>query len=127
MGEMYQGKEDRLRQFWTALQDFWLRLYGSNKVYIAAINGHAPAGGCLMAMSCDYRIMTKGPYKMGLNETLLGIKAPFWFIDTMINTIGHRETEKALQLGKLYSPEEALAVNLVDELCEPNELMDKAQ
>lgn len=33
--------------------------------------GHSPAGGCLMAMSCDYRIMAKGPYKIGLNETLL--------------------------------------------------------
>lgn len=36
--EMYQPKPDRIRQFWTALQDFWIRLYGSNKVYIAAIN-----------------------------------------------------------------------------------------
>ena len=33
--------------------------------------GHSPAGGCLMAMSCDYRIMARGPYKIGLNETLL--------------------------------------------------------
>jgi 3,2-trans-enoyl-CoA isomerase len=90
--EMYQPKPDRIRQFWSALQDFWIRLYGSNKVYIAAINvnlnncfnllnflnkhfkilkGHAPAGGCLMSISCDYRIMAKGPYKIGLNETLL--------------------------------------------------------
>jgi 3,2-trans-enoyl-CoA isomerase len=36
--EMYQCKPDRVRQFWVALQDFWLKLYGSNKIYIAAIN-----------------------------------------------------------------------------------------
>lgn len=45
----------------------------------------------------------------------------------MINTIGYRETEKALQLGKLYTPEEALAVNLVDELADPKELISKAE
>ncbi|CAF0705138.1 unnamed protein product [Brachionus calyciflorus] len=125
--EMYQIKQERGTQFWTALQETWIKLYGSNKIFIAAINGHSPAGGCLLAMSCDYRIMTKGPYKIGLNETLLGIKAPFWFRDTMINTIGYRETEKALQLGKLYSPEEALAVNLVDEIVDANVLIQKAE
>lgn len=44
----------------------------------------------------------------------------------MINTIGFRESEKALQLGKLYSAEEALAVNLVDEIVDPKDLLSKA-
>ena len=78
--EIYKSKPERARQFWRTLQDVWLKLYGSNKIYIAAISGHSPAGGCLLAMSCDYRIMSKGPYKIGLNETLLGITAPFWFV-----------------------------------------------
>jgi len=125
--EMYDNKPDRIRQFWSALQEFWIKLYGSNKIYIAAINGHAPAGGCLLSMACDYRIMSKGPYRIGLNETLLGITAPFWFRDTMINTIGFRETEKALQLGKLYTPEQALSINLVDEIAEPTEVALKAK
>lgn len=125
--EMYECKPDRGRQFWSALQEMWIKLYGSNKIYIAAINGHAPAGGCLMSMSCDYRIMAKGPYRIGLNETLLGIKAPFWFRDTLINTVGHRESEKALQLGTLYTPEEALAINMVDEICDQKELMQRAE
>lgn len=125
--EMYDSKPDRVRQFWSALQDFWMKLYGSSKIYIAAINGHSPAGGCLMSISCDYRVMAKGPYKIGLNETLLGITAPFWFKDTLVNTVGHRESEKALQLGKLYSAEEALAVNLVDEIAEPKDVLLRAQ
>ena len=45
----------------------------------------------------------------------------------MINTIGFRETEKALQLGKMYSPEEALAIHLVDEIVEESALIVKAQ
>lgn len=125
--EMYNSQPERIRQFWSVLQDFWMKLYGSSKIYIAAINGHSPAGGCLMSISCDYRVMATGPYKIGLNETLLGITAPFWFKDTMVNTVGHRETELALQLGKLYSAEEALKVGLVDEICSLNEVLPKAQ
>ena len=126
--EMYQIKSDRGRQFWNTLQDFWLKLYGSNKIYIAAINGHSPAGGCLTAMACDYRIMAKGPYKIGLNETQLGITAPFWFKENMVNTIGHRETEKALQLGLLYSVDEALRIHLIDEIAnDDKDLMDRAE
>ena len=63
----------------------WLSLYTAPLPVIAAINGAAPAGGCLMAMSCDYRIMAQHPkFNIGLNETLLGIVAPTWFMDTMI-------------------------------------------
>jgi 3,2-trans-enoyl-CoA isomerase len=53
---------------------------------------------------------------------------PFWLKDTMKNTIGHRETEKQIQLGVLNTPEEALRINLVDELAEDQaDLMAKAE
>jgi 3,2-trans-enoyl-CoA isomerase len=45
----------------------------------------------------------------------------------MINTIGNRESEKALQLGLLYSPEEAARINLVDQVVAPDELLAKAE
>ena len=53
-----------------------------------------------------------------------GIVAPFWFQETMSNTVGHRETERALQLGKLYSGEEALKIGLVDELVPAGQVME---
>ncbi|KAI0230048.1 Enoyl-CoA delta isomerase 1, mitochondrial [Lamellibrachia satsuma] len=125
--EMYQQQPERLEQFWRSLQNMWMSLYGSRLVTIAAITGHSPAGGCLMAMSCDYRIMATGKYTIGLNETLLGIVAPFWFTETMLNTIGHRETEYALQLGKLYGADEALKVGLVDRLCAEDQVVEAAK
>ena len=67
-------------------------------------------------MSCDYRVMVGGKFKIGLNETKLGIVAPPWFRDTMINTVGVRQTELALQLGTLFSSEEALKIGMVDEV-----------
>ncbi|KAF6023865.1 ECI1 [Bugula neritina] len=114
--EMYQPDEARLREFWRTLQEFWIKLYGSQMITIAAITGHSPAGGCLVSMCCDHRVMADGKLTIGLNETLLGIVAPRWFSDTLINTVGHREAERALQLGKLYSPQEAVAVGLVDQV-----------
>ena len=68
----------------------WLSLYMAPLPVIAAINDAAPAGGCLMAMSCDYRIMAQHPkFNIGLNETLLGIVAPTWFMDTMVRYVFH--------------------------------------
>jgi len=125
---MYGKTDDELREYWSKVQDMWLAVYQCPIPVIAAINGAAPAGGCQIAMSCDYRIMAQHPkFNIGLNETLLGIVAPTWFIDTMVNVIGQRESERALQLGHLYSGEEALKVGLIDELVAPAEMEERVQ
>uniref|UniRef100_A0A4W6FMN2 Enoyl-CoA delta isomerase 1, mitochondrial n=1 Tax=Lates calcarifer TaxID=8187 RepID=A0A4W6FMN2_LATCA len=114
--EMYGKSPERCGEFWRAVQEMWLKLYSSDMVTIAAINGSSPAGGCLMSLTCDYRIMADNPrYSIGLNETQLGIVAPFWFKDTMVNT-----------LGLLYSPSEALKVGLVDLLVPEDEVLTTA-
>lgn len=125
--EMYGKSPESCGEFWRAVQEMWLKMYKSNMVTIAAINGSSPAGGCLLSLTCDYRIMVDNPrYSIGLNETLLGIVAPFWFKDTMENTIGYRKTEMALQLGLLYSPSEALKIGLVDQLVPQDQLLATA-
>ncbi|XP_007937858.1 enoyl-CoA delta isomerase 1, mitochondrial [Orycteropus afer afer] len=114
-------------EFWKAVQELWLRLYQSNMALGAAINGTCPAGGCLLSLTCDYRILADNPkYTIGLNETQLGIFAPFWFKDTMVNTIGHRATERALQLGLLFTPAEALQVGLVDQVVPEDQVQSTA-
>ncbi|XP_025048884.1 enoyl-CoA delta isomerase 1, mitochondrial, partial [Alligator sinensis] len=125
--EMCGKSAEHYAEFWRAVQEMWLKLYKSNMVTIAAINGNCPAGGCLMAVSCDYRIMAENPkYSIGLNETQLGIVAPFWFKDTMVNTIGHRATERSLQLGLLYSASDALKIGIVDELVPEEKVLNAA-
>ncbi|XP_030654666.1 enoyl-CoA delta isomerase 1, mitochondrial isoform X1 [Nomascus leucogenys] len=114
-------------EYWKAVQELWLRLYQSNLVLVSAINGACPAGGCLVALSCDYRILADNPrYCIGLNETQLGIIAPFWFKDTLENTIGHRAAERALQLGLLFPPAEALQVGLVDQVVPEEQVQSTA-
>ncbi|XP_059572399.1 enoyl-CoA delta isomerase 1, mitochondrial isoform X2 [Alligator mississippiensis] len=125
--EMCGKSAEHYAEFWRAVQEMWLKLYKSNMVTIAAINGNCPAGGCLMAVSCDYRIMAENPkYSIGLNETQLGIVAPFWFKDTIANTIGHRATERSLQLGLLYSASDALKIGIVDELVPEEKVLNAA-
>ncbi|NWI11463.1 ECI1 isomerase, partial [Crypturellus soui] len=122
--EMCGKSTEHYAEFWRAVQRMWLGLYGSNMVTIAAINA---TGGCLIALSCDYRIMADNPkFYIGLNESQLGIVAPFWFKDTFVNVVGHRIAERSLQLGTLYPTPEALQLGIVDELVPQEKLQDKA-
>uniref|UniRef100_A0A9J8DCC7 Enoyl-CoA delta isomerase 1 n=1 Tax=Cyprinus carpio carpio TaxID=630221 RepID=A0A9J8DCC7_CYPCA len=92
-------------EFWKAVQDAWLKLYGSTKVTIATINGSRPAGGCLLALCCDYRIMTDNRhYNIGLNEKQL---AGFQLVpeDKVLNTAS--ET----MMKWLAVPDHALQIN----------------
>ncbi|KAF4315958.1 hypothetical protein BBO99_00007568 [Phytophthora kernoviae] len=125
--EMYQPQPAKITKFWTALQDLYLRLYTTRLAAVAAIEGHSPAGGCLLAMCCDYRIMTSGKPMIGLNETQLGIVAPTWFRDTFVNTIGHREAEKMLGLGLQVDATKAKAIGLVDEAVALEEVFPRAE
>lgn len=118
--EMYKPKQERMKEFWSTLQDVWFKLYGSPFPTVAVINGHSPAGGCLLAMCCEYRVMLPN-FTIGLNETQLGIVAPTWFQATMRNTLSRRESELALTLGTLFSTEEALKVGLIDEVAASKE------
>ncbi|XP_069726343.1 enoyl-CoA delta isomerase 1, mitochondrial [Phaenicophaeus curvirostris] len=125
--EMCGKSTEHYAEFWRAVQEMWLRVYGSNMVTVAAVNGSSPAGGCLIALSCDYRIMVDNPkFSIGLNEAQLGIVAPFWFKDTFVNTVGHRVAERSLQLGSLHPASEAHKLGLVDELVPEEKLQEKA-
>ncbi|ETV86048.1 hypothetical protein, variant 1 [Aphanomyces astaci] len=125
--ELYQPKNHRLREFWGSFQRFYLRLYTSPLATVAAVEGHAPAGGCFLAMCCDARVMAIGKPVMGLNETKLGIAAPFWMKDVMLNTIGHRETEKMLGLGMQVDAINAKRIGLVDEAVEVDQVLPVAE
>jgi len=114
--EMCTTDKKKLTDFWQTLQNAWLTLYGLTIPIAAAINGSSPAGGCLLAMSTEYRVMVEGKHTIGLNETQLGIAAPKWFKDVYVSVLGHRQAELALLKGSLFKPEKALQLGLVDEL-----------
>ncbi|KAL3937481.1 MAG: hypothetical protein SGBAC_007418 [Bacillariaceae sp.] len=122
--ELHNPDKDRLPAFWGAFQQLYFDLYGSRLATIGAINGHAPAAGCMLALSCDYRIMSKG--NIGLNESKLGICAPPWLGQQFIDTIGLRRAELALAMGSLFDTKEALDIGLIDEIAGEDDIIEVA-
>ena len=118
LSELHNPDEKRLREFWSTFQQFFIRMYGCKVTTAAAITGHSPAGGTLVAMCCDYRAMHAGDkkYTIGLNETTFGLAAPGWLAGLMASTIGQRKAERALLPGTLFSAKEAFDVGLVDDV-----------
>jgi 3,2-trans-enoyl-CoA isomerase len=127
LSELYQPDTTRLHDFWNSFQQLYLDLYGSRLSTLAAIGGHAPAAGCMLALSCDYRMFSATGGKIGLNESLLGIVAPPWLGQQYLDTIGHRKAELALSLGTLFTPDEALEIGLVDEVVNDGNVVDVAK
>jgi len=125
--EMYDPKLERMEMFWKELQDMKINYFGSSLLMMAAINGACPAGGCAIAFSCDYRIIADGKHTMGLNETKIGLAAPYWLAESMKLLTGHREAEQLLALSILMKPQEALEKGCVDEVVAPDQLLDRTK
>ncbi|MDN5780512.1 MAG: enoyl-CoA hydratase/isomerase family protein [Luteimonas sp.] len=94
---------------------------------VAAINGHAPAGGCVLALCCDYRVMASGPYRIGLNETQVGLVAPEGIQSLLARVVGPHRAERLLVAGELVESEQALAIGLVDELASIDAVATRAR
>ncbi|WP_224743921.1 MULTISPECIES: enoyl-CoA hydratase/isomerase family protein [Lysobacter] len=83
---------------------------------VAALTGHAPAGGCVYALCCDYRIMAAGDFRIGLNETQVGLVAPEGIQRLMRRVVGPHRAERMLVAGEMVDAARALQIGLVDEL-----------
>lgn len=94
---------------------------------VAAIGGHAPAGGCVLALCCDYRVMASGPFRIGLNETRVGLAAPEGIQHLLRRAVGPHRAERLLVTGELVDAEQALAIGLVDELTEIEAVATRAR
>ena len=105
-----------LRNAWDAFFAAARALAGAPMPVAAALAGHAPSGGCVLALCCDYRVMASGAYRIGLNETQVGLVAPDGIQRLMRRTVGARQAERLLVGGLLVEADEALRRGLVDEL-----------
>jgi len=81
----------------------------------AAITGHSPAGGAVLALMCDYRVMAQGPYKIGLNEVQVGLSVPDCIQIALRRVVGAYRAERLLVAGAMTDAQEALACGFVDE------------
>jgi enoyl-CoA hydratase/carnithine racemase len=93
---------------------------------VAAITGHAPAGGAVLAIHCDHRVMAAGEFKIGLNEVRVGIPLPQSLHSVLVRVVGRRQAERLGTRGLLVSAEEARAIGLVDDLVAPERVVERA-
>jgi len=98
----------------------------------AAIAGHAPAGGCVLALCCDYRVMARAadaasPFRLGLNETQVGLAAPEGIQHLLSRVVGRQRAERLLVSGELVDAERALAIGLVDEVVAIDDVAPRAR
>lgn len=120
--QLYQKETEEMVDFWHLLQDSWYTMYTLNQPMIAAVNGAAIAGGCLIACCADKRLMTNKPKtRIGYSAPMLGMVTPTFVMSTFQSIVGNREAELALGTAKLYSPESAFNAGLIDILAENDE------
>lgn len=113
---LYSYNEAEIQAFWELFMAFVESLVAFRKPAVAAISGHAPAGGCVLALCCDARVMAEGDYIIGLNEVPVGIVVPDSIFELYSFWLGRGNAYRYLLQGKLLSPQEALAAGLVDEV-----------
>jgi Delta3-Delta2-enoyl-CoA isomerase len=110
-------------------RDFYalLRTLAASPIPVAAaITGHSPAGGAVLALFCDWRIAAEGKFKIGLNEVAVGLTLPPVILSALQRLVGFRQAERLAVGGLLLSPEEALANGLVDHLCPVDQVTGRA-
>lgn len=120
------GGPEYLRGFLMALSSTLVKLFTYPIPVVAAINGHAIAGGCILAAACDYKIMAAGSGKMGVTELLVGVPFPVAALEIMRSTVPAAALQTLVYSGKLCDPDEARSIGLVDEVVAPENLLDRA-
>ena len=102
------------------------RMFTISRPVVAAINGHAIAGGCVLALAADHRITVSGEHRIGLAELKVGVPFPAWALETVRFAVAQPHLQRLIYTGRLVKPDEALALGLVDEIVAPDQLMERA-
>jgi enoyl-CoA hydratase len=115
-----------MRVFMNRFTDVMLALYAAPLPVVAAVAGHALAGGCVLALSADRRVMSNRDATIGLNEVRIGIGLPIGVLEPLRALMpGHALAGVALE-GRSFSGPDALAIGLVDEAVDPAAVQDAA-
>jgi enoyl-CoA hydratase/carnithine racemase len=117
---------EEFARFFAAFDDLCLVLLTVPKPVVAAVTGHAIAGGCILALCCDYRFLAEGRKLMGLNEIKLGVPVPFLAGRVLARLAGERVARDMCDSGEFYPPQALLEMGVADRLLPPDQLLDEA-
>jgi enoyl-CoA hydratase len=117
LNRIVAGGEPYIREFLPALADAFLAVFDHPGPVLAAINGHAIAGGCVIAAACDVRMMSLG--KIGLAELSVGVPFPVSAMEILRHAIGPAASQLVLTAA-LLDASQARSIGLVHEVTEPD-------
>jgi enoyl-CoA hydratase/carnithine racemase len=123
--EIYEFDREQMHRFITHWENTMIALFAFPLPVVAAINGAAAAGGCIMAMACDYRVMADEAV-MGMTGIRLGISLPAAALEILREVVPAANLARVLYSGQLFNAEEALALGLANQIAPREKLLDMA-
>lgn len=124
--ELFDLSKEDFMHFYKRFNQLCLSLYALPKLTIAAITGHAIAGGCILALCCDYRFIAKGKKLMGLNEIKLAVPVPYPADCILRDLVGTRNARNIMYYAEFYPPEELLQLGVIDQVLPLEEVLPKS-
>src|SRR5262245_12382758 len=118
------GGPEYIERYLPALSESFGAVFTIGKPVVGALNGHAIAGGCILASGCDYRIMSAG--RIGVPEFLVGVPFPMSGLEILTNAVGEQRARQLALTGATHEAPEALELGLVDELAPADRLLETA-
>jgi len=121
-----EGGAEYLQAFLPAVGRAFEALFSFEKPVVAAVNGHAIAGGCIIACAADRRLMARGVGRIGVPELIVGVPFPTVAIEIMRFAVPPESLQSLLYEGATFTPEDALGHGLVDAVVDADALLDEA-
>ena len=123
---LLQLDRNAMREFWNDFLDVCAALARSQIPVAAAVTGHSPAGAAVLAIFCDYRVMARGEFRIGLKEVQVGLTLPDCIQAALRRLVGTYRAERMLVAGAMLDPERALTIGMVDELVDVDAVIKRA-
>ena len=117
------GMTDLLVRFGRTMLRVWLE----PRPVVAAVSGHAIAGGTILSMTCDHAVAADGDFRWGLTETTIGFPLPAWIIAIARGNVAAHRLDDLLLPGRMVGPVEAVEVGFADQVAEADEVLSVAQ
>lgn len=126
--ELYDYDEAQMRKFFMDFSNMHLELARFPKPFVCALTGHSPAGGTVIALAADYRVMAAGEqYIIGLNEVAVNIQISQKLVESYAFWIGRNLAHTYIMDGKLLKVKEAVACGLVSEVVPLDKVLERAE
>ena len=120
------GGFDAARGLVTAGAELMLRLYTFPRPVVVACNGHALAAGAILLLSADWRIGTRGDFKIGLNEVAIRLTLPLFALELARDRLSKRHFTAAVSQARVFDPETAKDAGFLDAVEAPEKLFETA-